>query len=134
MPVTITDAESGKKIRALPDRKLCRVRAADDDITECLTEYPGMCRYALSFGYGHFCRHPERKEFTAVSGLRDGRKLKDAAPREKWNSGFRKMSEYAAFGKAESGSVFGVSEITVSGNAETAISGESPVLRSSGKA
>ena len=57
------DAESGKKIGALPDLKICRVKDVVSGIAECLTENPGMCRYAVQFGYGFFCRHPQRKEF-----------------------------------------------------------------------
>ncbi len=58
-----TDAESDKKTGALPDRKICRVKDVVSDIAECLTENPGMCRYVMQFGYGFFCRHPQRKEF-----------------------------------------------------------------------
>ena len=73
------DAESRKKIGALPDLKVCRVKDVVSGLSECLTENPGMCRYAVPFGYSFFCLHPERKEFTAESGFPDSGKLKDAA-------------------------------------------------------
>lgn len=35
--------------------------AGAGDLADCLVERP-ICRYALPFGYGHFCRHPRRAE------------------------------------------------------------------------
>ena len=44
---------------------LCCAKATGiSDIAECLTADRGTCRYALSFGYGFFCRHPGWKKFT----------------------------------------------------------------------
>jgi len=31
------------------------------DLVDCLVERP-ICRFALPFGFGHFCRHPRRAE------------------------------------------------------------------------
>jgi hypothetical protein len=33
------------------------------DLVECQSDRGNQCKYALSFGYSFFCRHPERKEF-----------------------------------------------------------------------
>ncbi len=33
----------------------------DYEIVECLSEHP-LCNFALHFGYGLLCRHPQRKE------------------------------------------------------------------------
>lgn len=40
-----------------------RIGAAD--LVECQTARGGHCKYALSFGYSFFCRHPRRMEFAA---------------------------------------------------------------------
>ena len=62
--------ETGSESAGKTGRKICRVKITADDIAECLTEYPGMCRHALSFGSGFFCRHPGREEFTIVHDSR----------------------------------------------------------------
>ena len=42
----------------------CRVKATGaDDLVNCLMEKASSCKYALPFGYGFFCRHPQKKEF-----------------------------------------------------------------------
>jgi len=47
----------------LPDPAICRARAAGfAGYADCLVESPIQCRHALSFGFGFFCRHPERDE------------------------------------------------------------------------
>lgn len=48
--------------RALPDPAICRGRHIKSDLVECLVELPSGCRYALPFGCGFFCLHPERIE------------------------------------------------------------------------
>ena len=67
-----TDAESVKKTGTSSDRKICCAEATGiSDIAVCLLPDPGICRYALSFGYGFFCRHPGREEFTVnITGRR----------------------------------------------------------------
>lgn len=34
------------------------------DLVDCLVENP-VCRWALAFGYGHFCHHPRRSEIVS---------------------------------------------------------------------
>lgn len=49
---------------ALPDSETCRAKQTtclDYELVNCLIERP-TCKFALSFGYGYFCRHPHRKE------------------------------------------------------------------------
>lgn len=43
----------------------CRTRKIDStDLFDCLAENQYLiCGYALPFGYGHFCKHPQRLEF-----------------------------------------------------------------------
>ncbi len=49
--------------RALPDPSVCRAKHAGfGDFADCLVEHPTSCRYSLSFGDGHLCRHPQREE------------------------------------------------------------------------
>ena len=48
--------------RTLPDPAICRAIQIGADLVDCLVENPSQCRYALRFGHGHFCRHPERME------------------------------------------------------------------------
>ena len=59
----MTNEPSGGRARVLPDMEICR--AEDMGIAEfakCLVEHPWECKYALSFGYGFFCWHPNHKE------------------------------------------------------------------------
>jgi hypothetical protein len=51
--------------RALPDPARCRAKANAAGFAgyaDCLVESPIRCRHALSFGFGFFCRHPQRHE------------------------------------------------------------------------
>jgi hypothetical protein len=49
--------------RVLPDPAICRAKAAGfAGYADCLVESPIQCRHAFSFGFGFFCRHPERNE------------------------------------------------------------------------
>ena len=47
------------------DMTKCRtLRRGPTDLFDCLAEKQYLiCGYALPFGYGRFCRHPQRKEF-----------------------------------------------------------------------
>jgi hypothetical protein len=47
------------------DLAKCRtLRRGTTDLFDCLAEKQYLiCGYALPFGYGRFCRHPQRKEF-----------------------------------------------------------------------
>ncbi len=47
----------------LPDLDTCQARSTGlTSIADCLVSSPEQCKYALSFGYGFFCRHPLRDE------------------------------------------------------------------------
>lgn len=49
--------------RMLPDPSICRARLAGfAGYADCLVEHPFECTYAVFFGLGFFCRHPERNE------------------------------------------------------------------------
>ena len=44
----------------------CRARASGiGDFVDCLMRPAPGCKHALSFGYGIFCRHPERAGIVA---------------------------------------------------------------------
>ena len=50
----------------LPDPALCRTQHVVKDFWECLVDHSdkvNCCRYALGFGFSHFCRHPENETF-----------------------------------------------------------------------
>lgn len=50
-------------IRKLPDMKICRAKDKRiADFCDCLVEKPYGCVYALSFGSGFLCKHPNRAE------------------------------------------------------------------------
>jgi hypothetical protein len=49
--------------RVLPDPESCLARDAGlPNYADCLVDSPYQCPYALRFGWGFFCRHPERSE------------------------------------------------------------------------
>jgi hypothetical protein len=58
----LADTKSAEEC-GLPDPAICRVRKITAEIFECLAEDPKQCRCAMPFGFGHFCRHPQRKCF-----------------------------------------------------------------------
>lgn len=47
------------------DTEKCKTQSrATTDLFDCLVEQQYLiCGYALPFGNGHFCKHPQRKEF-----------------------------------------------------------------------
>ena len=51
--------------RALPDMQICRATDLIPDFANCLVETPSACLYALSFGNGYLCKHPERDKIIA---------------------------------------------------------------------
>ena len=53
------------KQRHLPDPEICRTRYLGEtlDFSDCLVENPEACEYALRFGSGILCRHPDRRSF-----------------------------------------------------------------------
>ncbi len=50
-------------MRTLPNEKDCRAQTMGmGEFAKCLVEHPDRCRFALPFGYGFLCRHPDREE------------------------------------------------------------------------
>ena len=51
--------------KPLPDPEICRTQYLGRvvDLCECLVKNPDRCAYALRFGEGTFCRHPECRSF-----------------------------------------------------------------------
>lgn len=50
----------------LPDPALCRTQHVVNEFWECMVDHSKQidcCRYALEFGFSHFCKHPERQFF-----------------------------------------------------------------------
>jgi hypothetical protein len=62
---------SGRKITVSETQKKpifsiekCRAKLHTDELIDCLTvEQAYLCSHALPFGYGFFCKHPQRMEF-----------------------------------------------------------------------
>jgi hypothetical protein len=53
--------------RQLPNKEICRTKYIGiEQFSECLVGEPIGCNFAQSFGYGFFCRHPERKNHFQV--------------------------------------------------------------------
>ena len=51
------------RLAVLPNLKFCRVKDIDiDQFAVCLVNTPYNCKYALAFGDGYFCMHPNREE------------------------------------------------------------------------
>ena len=51
--------------RRVPDPEKCRTRYLWPplDFSECLVKNPDGCEYAVHFGSGVICRHPDRRSF-----------------------------------------------------------------------
>lgn len=51
--------------RSLPDPEACRTRYRGQslDLSKCLVENPAGCEFALRFGSGVSCYHPDRRRF-----------------------------------------------------------------------
>jgi hypothetical protein len=51
--------------RRLPDPKKCRTMYLGQalDLSECLVENPDGCEFAVSFGFGVYCYHSDRRSF-----------------------------------------------------------------------
>ena len=54
----------------LPDPETCRTRYLGTafGFSDCLMEDANVCAYALRFGDGHLCRHPDRRKFESDNG------------------------------------------------------------------
>ena len=56
--------EVNDKNDGLPDSENCRAKqltSLDYELVDCLVKHP-LCNFALHFGSGLLCRHPQRKE------------------------------------------------------------------------
>jgi hypothetical protein len=53
------------KEKIIFDTEKCQTqRRGATDLFDCLVEKQNLiCGYALPFGNGHFCKHPQREEF-----------------------------------------------------------------------
>jgi hypothetical protein len=48
----------------LPDTEICRTRyVVQSDLSQCLVENSDACGFAIRFGSGVICRHPQRRSF-----------------------------------------------------------------------
>ena len=57
---------NGKQIKIIFDARKCQTRRRGAaELFDCLVEEEQyvICGYALPFGNGHFCKHPQREEF-----------------------------------------------------------------------
>ena len=46
----------------------CRAKNRAADLVDCLSpKQANLCGNSLSFGSGHFCKHPRRKEFIEIT-------------------------------------------------------------------
>jgi hypothetical protein len=63
----MTDNTVGNQ-RPLADPEKCRTRYLGQslDFSDCLVETPDGCKYALRFGSGVLCRHPNRRSFEKI--------------------------------------------------------------------
>jgi hypothetical protein len=54
--------------KVFPDLPTCRVKPAGfADYFDCLSVWACSCPHSVSFGGGHFCRHPSAREIFARS-------------------------------------------------------------------
>jgi hypothetical protein len=55
----------GIREKLIFDTNKCRTqRRGATDLYDCLVDKQYLiCEYSLPFGYGRFCKHPQRKEF-----------------------------------------------------------------------
>ncbi len=62
--------------RSFPDIAICRTRLLCDEIFECVTDknVSFFCPHKIPFGFGHFCKHPDRRTHTVQEspGRREG--------------------------------------------------------------
>ena len=67
--------DAGQKLphpqKIFPDLASCRVKEAGfGGYFDCLSVWASHCSHALSFGHGHFCRHPTAPEILARSEVK----------------------------------------------------------------
>jgi hypothetical protein len=59
---TVSSDQPQKPIlRTLPDKGICRASILTERFAECLVDKPAPCPYAMPFGYGYLCGHPDRE-------------------------------------------------------------------------
>lgn len=46
-----------------PDPAVCKPRHIYEELYECLAEDACCCPYAMAFGHGFYCRHPDCRNF-----------------------------------------------------------------------
>ena len=46
--------------RKFPDPDRCRIRHVNGDLFECESVDVRNCPYCFEFGFGFYCKHPER--------------------------------------------------------------------------
>ncbi len=46
----------------------CKTRWITADLYDCLNLEAVSCEFAMSFGYGRFCKHPNRQQFEGGRG------------------------------------------------------------------
>ncbi|MBI5301617.1 MAG: hypothetical protein HY868_05725 [Chloroflexi bacterium] len=61
----MNEKPNNQPVRVLPDPQICRAAALADRFAECLVEKPASCEFAMPFGYGFVCGHPERQTIIA---------------------------------------------------------------------
>jgi hypothetical protein len=49
--------------RTYPDADICKTSLYCEEIYNCLAESAYLCPFAIPFGYGYFCKHPDRADF-----------------------------------------------------------------------
>jgi hypothetical protein len=55
----------------LPDPEICRADPLElEGFAGCLVQHPWTCAHFVSFGGGHYCRHPERDQIIARTKAR----------------------------------------------------------------
>ena len=52
-----------KASRPFPDNNHCRTSFLCQQLFDCLAEDAWYCPYAMAFGSGFFCKHPDREHF-----------------------------------------------------------------------
>jgi hypothetical protein len=53
--------------KSLPDPAVCRAQRVLPTLVECLVLKGYLCPYAIPFGSGLFCEHPERDRIVALT-------------------------------------------------------------------
>lgn len=49
--------------RTFPDPAVCKCRHVYGKLYECLTADARRCPYAMAFGHGFYCKHPDCRKF-----------------------------------------------------------------------